>query len=105
MDLLPFKPLPPHKPRRFVPDQIDLGDWKAVAPLFEKLELRAVECSTAHDLEKWLLNWSELSAALEEESARRYIAMTCHTDNPEAKAAYLHFIENVEPQIKPRQFK
>ena len=53
----------------------------------------------------WLLDWSELSAALDEESSKRYIAMTCHTDNAEAERAYLHFVENVEPQIKPRQFK
>jgi oligoendopeptidase F len=31
--------------------------------------------------------------------------MTCHTDNAEAEKAYLHFIEHVEPQLKPRQFK
>ena len=30
--------------------------------------------------------------------------MTCHTDNADAEKAYLHFIENVEPQLKPRQF-
>jgi oligoendopeptidase F len=34
----------------------------------------------------------------------RYIAMTCHTDNAEAEKAYLHFVEHVEPQLKPRQF-
>ena len=56
-------------------------------------------------LEKWLLAWSELNAALDEESSRRYIAMTCHTDNAAAKASYLHFIEHVEPKLKPRQFK
>jgi oligoendopeptidase F len=30
--------------------------------------------------------------------------MTCHTDNPDVEKAYLHFVENVEPQLKPRQF-
>ena len=35
----------------------------------------------------------------------RYIAMTCHTDNAEAEKAYLHFVENIEPQLKPRQFE
>src|SRR5439155_160582 len=40
-----------------------------------------------------------------EESSRRHIAMTCHTDNEEAEKAYLHFVENVEPQLKPRQFR
>ena len=48
--------------------------------------------------------WSELIAALDEESSRRYIAMTCHTDSAEAEKAYLHFVENIEPQLKPRQF-
>ena len=73
-------------------------------PLFTQLEKRAPECKTAAQLECWLLDWSELNAALDEESSRRYIAMTCHTDNPDAEKAYLHFVENVEPQLKPRQF-
>jgi oligoendopeptidase F len=30
--------------------------------------------------------------------------MTCHTDNAEAEKAFLHFVENIEPQLKPRQF-
>ena len=30
--------------------------------------------------------------------------MTCHTDSADAEKAYLHFVENVEPQLKPRQF-
>jgi len=55
-------------------------------------------------LERWLMDWSELSAALDEEASSRYIAMTCHTDNGKAEKAYLHFVEHVEPQLKPRQF-
>jgi oligoendopeptidase F len=105
MDLLPFTSLPAHKPRRFVPAQADLGDWTQVAPLFERLETNAAQCVAAVDLERWLLDWSELSAALDEESSKRYIAMTCHTDNPEAEKAYLHFVEKIDPQVKPRQFK
>lgn len=105
MDLLPFADLPAHRPRRFVPPGLDLGDWGRIAPLFDQLEARAAECAGPADLEQWLLDWSELSAALDEESSKRYIAMTCHTDNAEAENAYLHFVEKVEPQIKPRQFR
>ncbi|HLH56214.1 MAG TPA: M3 family oligoendopeptidase [Verrucomicrobiae bacterium] len=105
MDLLPFKALPPFRPRRFVPQNTDLGDWESVAPLFDRLEAEAPGVENAAGLERWLLNWSEVSAALDEESARRYIAMTCHTDNPEAEKAYLHFVESIEPRLKPRQFK
>ena len=105
MNLLPFDTLPAHKPRRFVPEKIDLGDWKPLAPLFDRLESLAAQCRSAPDLERWLLDWSELSAALDEESSRRYIAMTCHTDNTEAEKAYLHFVEQIGPRLKPRQFK
>jgi oligoendopeptidase F len=104
MNLLPFGKLPPAKPRRFVPENADLGNWPAIAPLFEKLEQRAPELKSPEELQSWLLDWSELNAALDEEYSRRYIAMTCHTDNSDAEKAYLHFVENVEPQLKPRQF-
>jgi oligoendopeptidase F len=104
MNLLPFGKLPAYRPRKFVPQTIDLGDWPQIAPLFEQLEKRAPDCQTIADLERWLLDWSELNAALDEESSRRYIAMTCHTDSPDAEKAYLHFVEQVEPQLKPRQF-
>jgi oligoendopeptidase F len=104
MNLLPFGKLPPAKPRSFVPATIDLGDWPQIAPLFDQLELRAAQATTAAAFEKWLLDWCELSAALDQEGSCRNIAMTCHTDNAEAEQAYLHFVEHVEPQLKPRQF-
>ena len=105
MNLLPFGQLPPYRPRRFVPAQIDLGDWPQIAPLFDRLEARAAQCRTDGELVEWLLDWSELRSALDEESARRYIAMTCHTDDAEAEKAYLHLVEHVDPELKPRQFK
>ena len=104
MNLLPFDALPAHKPRRFLPQQMDLGDWAQIKPLFDQLEARAPQCKSAADLERWLLDWSELNAALDEESSRRYIAMTCHTDDAGAEQAYLHFVEKIEPELKPRHF-
>jgi oligoendopeptidase F len=104
MNLLPFGKLAAHRPRSFVPQKLDLGDWPQIAPLFDQLERRAAEANGAAALERWLLDWSELNAALDEEASRRYIAMTCHTDNADAEKAYLYFVENVEPQLKPRQF-
>jgi oligoendopeptidase F len=105
MNLLPFGKLPAAKPRSFLPLAVDLGDWPQIAPLFGQLEARAPKCRSVAELERWLLDWSELNAALDEEASRRYIAMTCHTDSAEAEKAYLHFVENVEPQLKPRQFE
>src|SRR3954467_1355506 len=105
MSLLPFENLPVHSPRKFVPVHADLGNWGEMEPLFNRLEERIGQVKSAPELERWLLDWSELSAALDEESSKRYIAMTCHTDNSEAEKAYLHFVEKIEPELKPRQFK
>ena len=105
MSALPFHDLPAAKARRFVPAEIDLGDWARVAPLFDRLEAAGVKCATVAELEGWLLDWCELNAALDEAGCRRYIAMTCHTDDAEAEKAYLHFVEHIEPQVKPRQFR
>ena len=104
MNLLPFGKLPPAKPRKFVPQDVDLGDWPRIAPLFDQLEQRAPGIKTADELQAWLLDWGELNAALDEEGSRRYIAMTCHTENEDAEKAYLHFVEHIQPQLKPRQF-
>ncbi|HTH46616.1 MAG TPA: M3 family oligoendopeptidase [Candidatus Limnocylindria bacterium] len=105
MSLLPFTNLPVHSPRRFVPAQIDLGDWSQVAPLYDALTDRAAKATTLAEFVQWLLDGGELAAALDEESAKRYIAMTCHTDSQEAEAAYLHFVEKIEPELKPRRFE
>jgi len=100
-----FARLTRFRPRQFLPENLDLGDWPAVQPFFEALEKESEQIKSPGDLEAWLLKGSELSAALDEESSRRYIAMTCQTDNPEAEKAYLHYVEQVDPQTKPRQFK
>jgi len=105
MELLPFKDLPKYQPRRFTPDSLNLSDIAQILPVFDKLELAAAEADTAETFEQWIVDWGEVSAVLDEESSRRHIAMTCHTDSEEAEKAHLHYIEVVEPALKPRQFK
>ncbi len=105
MNLLPFDKLPVHTPRSFVPAACDLGDWDALEPLFDRLEAAVAAADSAEALHQWVVDWGELSAALDEESSKRYIAMTCHTDNEDAEKAYLHFVENIDPKCKPRQFQ
>ena len=73
--------------------------------LFDRLEERVAAAVTGADLERWLVDWGEASAALNEEASRRFIAMTCHTNSPQAEKAYLQFVEEIEPLLKPRQFQ
>src|SRR5437016_2444173 len=100
-----FARLKPHTPRTFVPATADLGDWAQIEPLFDTLETRLKAAASANDLEAWLLDASEFYAAVNEEGARRYIAMTCQTDDAEREKRYLHFVENISPRLKPRLFK
>jgi len=90
--------LPKEFPRRFVPADVDLGDWDQIKPMLDELERRPIR--TAHELEQWLLDGSELSAAIAEEAAVRRIRMTCDTENEEYRRAFLHFVENILPKLK-----
>jgi len=90
-------------PRRFVPLETDLGDWGAIEPLCQRLLERPIASKT--DLEEWLVDGSEFGAVIGEESSRRYIRMTCATDDEGAKKAYLHFVEEILPKLKPFEFQ
>ncbi len=89
--------------RAFVAENIDLGDWDALEPLFKDLLERSL--NSVEDIERWLLDQSELGACLSEEQARRYIDMTCHTEDEEAEKKYLHYVENIDPKCKPYDHK
>jgi oligoendopeptidase F len=94
---------PPAVPnRRFVPQQVDLADFSQIEPLFRALLDRPV--GTAEELGRWLADFSELTSAIDEFGSRRYIDTSCHTDDPAIEKAFLHFVENVEPKIKPLHF-
>ncbi|MBZ0257951.1 M3 family oligoendopeptidase, partial [bacterium] len=86
-------------PRQFVPNDCDLGQWPQLQSLFESLLKRTIESSS--DLEKWLLDMSELASCLAEERARRYIDMTCNTEDEEIEKRYMQFLEEIDPQCKP----
>lgn len=87
-------------PRKFVPADADMGDWAQIEPLFA--ELLGRNPSTVEELEQWLVDFSELAAALYEEGNKRYIAMTTQTDDPVREAAYQQFVEEIDPQVKPQ---
>src|SRR5689334_15013952 len=89
--------------RTFVPQDLDAADFSKIEPLYKALLDRPVD--SPEQLEKWLGDVSELASVIDEYGSRRYIDKSCHTDDPAIEKAYLHFVENVEPQIKPLHFK
>ena len=100
-----FEKITVHTPRQFVPADLNTGDWAALAPLFEQLEQQLSAAADAAQLEQAILNWEELSAAIAEESSKRYIAMTCQTNDKTAEQDYLDFVEKIEPEEKQCSFR
>lgn len=87
----------------FVPNPLDATKFENVEALFRALLARPV--AGAAELVAWLEDRSELAAACSESGARLYVAMTCNTDDKAASQAYLAFIEQVEPRLKPLSFE
>ncbi|HSI34561.1 MAG: M3 family oligoendopeptidase [Phycisphaerae bacterium] len=89
--------------RRFVPADLDCADWSQGEPLYQ--ELLGREVSSVTDLRRWLEDFAELDAAFDEFGSRRFIEHSCHTDDVEIKKHYLHWVEVIEPRIKPLYFE
>src|SRR5438034_9856395 len=88
--------------RQFVPRSFDPADWPQIQPLGKALLDRPI--NSVIDLEKWLLDFSEFSSVLDEYRTRRYIDMSCHTDDPAIEKRYMHYVQNIEPRLKPIDF-
>jgi oligoendopeptidase F len=86
----------------YVPADLDATQWPALERLFTGLLERPV--ANKEQMERWLLDRSELEAACSEAEANLYIAMTCHTEDKAAQAAYTRFVETIPPKIKPLAF-
>ncbi len=87
----------------FVPATIDATTWDNLQPYYQQLLDREFKCSGC--LEQFLLDRSELDAAAYEAGSILYIAMTCNTEDEDAKNAFLFFVENVEPELKKVGFE
>jgi oligoendopeptidase F len=86
-------------PRLWLPRVVVLSTWEEIEPWYWRLLER--ELHSPAELEQWLFDVDELNAAVGQEGNRRYIAMTCQTDDPEREAAHLAFVREIEPRLKP----
>ena len=88
--------------RRFVPKDLRISDISALENLYHQLLDRPL--ATVSDLRNWLLDFSELAAAVDEYGSRRYIDKSCHTEDKQILADYLQFVQEIEPRVKPLHF-
>jgi oligoendopeptidase F len=86
------------KTRTYIPETLKV-DWNSLEPIFNELTTRVIR--SLSELEQWLLDRSELEAALEEDFAWRYIRMTCDTTDEKLLHDFQYFATEIEPKIAP----
>ena len=96
--IMPKRPL-----RKFVPEHLIIDSWDKIKLLFDNLLERDIK--SADELEKWMLDKSELSAVLEEDMAWRYIKMNIDTTNKELAKKFSFWIKKISPNIAPYSHK
>jgi oligoendopeptidase F len=87
---------------RFVPADVDPGDWSQLRPLFDELLNRPLDSEEA--LQQWLADYSELSAVVSEHGAKLRINHACYTEDEEIEKAFFAFVDAIPPKVKPYEF-
>ena len=87
----------------FLPKTVVINSFDDLKPYFDDLLSRKINSVTA--LQQWLTDRSELSEAVEEDMAWRYINTNCHTHNKDYQTAFSTFISDILPQIEPYENK
>ena len=94
----------PRRPvRKFVSEDLIIDSWDKIKSLFDNLIER--EISSASELEKWMIDQSELSAVLEEDMAWRYIKMNIDTTDKELGERFSFWIKEISPNTAPYSHK
>ncbi len=85
-------------PRHFLPQDFKIENWDQLKPWFDELLNRQVQSKI--ELEKWLLDGSELEAAISEDACWRQIKMTCDTENKELEDGFNYFVLHIQPHVQ-----
>jgi oligoendopeptidase F len=87
----------------FLPAGFDGSSWPQIEPLVKELQARPV--GGPADLERWLLDRSDLEAACSEARANLYIATSCDTEDKAVEAAYTRYLDEVSPRLEVAGFE
>jgi oligoendopeptidase F len=83
--------------RNFLPQSFTVNTWLDIQPYIN--QLMQAELSSLEQLEAWLLQISELQAALSEDSCWRQIKMTCDTTDKKLEEAFTYWCTEIQPQL------
>ena len=95
--------IPTRPERKFVHKDLVIDSWDKIKSLFENLLQR--EIKSVNNLEKWMLDRSELEAVLEEDMAWRYIKMNIDTTDKNLADKFHFWIKEISPNAAPYSHK
>ena len=95
--------IPTRPERKFVHKDLVIDSWDKIKSLFENLLQR--EIKSVNNLEKWMLDRSELEAVLEEDMAWRYIKMNIDTTDKNLADKFHFWIKEISPNTAPYSHK
>ncbi len=84
--------------RNFLPHNFTITNWESLEPYFIQLETATL--NSKHELENWLLQMSELEAAVSEDACWRQIKMTCDTTDKALEESFHYFCMHIQPQLQ-----
>jgi oligoendopeptidase F len=85
-------------PRHYLVKTVNLSEWQKCKPYAEDLLNRQLVHKKS--FLAWLSDYMEFQNAVMEEGSRLYIDNTCDTRDREKEKSYLHFVENMEPELE-----
>ncbi len=83
----------------FVPQDLHIQNAADLTALYQSLLDRNPQSEA--EFRDFLLDVSDLESFISEDMAWRYIRMTCDTLNKDHEEAYLHFVQNIQPELAP----
>jgi len=95
--------IPKPLPLEYLPKEFKVSVWSKLKPYYKELLNRPVH--TISDLERWILDLSELEAVVGEEFAWRYIRITVDSKDQKALELYQYAIRELSPYISSLENK
>lgn len=85
--------------KSFVPATLVVQNADDLKALYNALLKRKI--NTVNHFLQLLYDVSDLDSFISEDLAWRYIRMTCDTTNKSHEESYLHFVQNIQPELAP----
>jgi oligoendopeptidase F len=91
--------VPQKNSRKYIGAKVDFDSWNSLQPFYDDLKNRPI--SSLDELKKWIIDFSELDAAISEHLGWLYIRMTCDTMDKKLSNAYNYFVTEIQPKVAP----